>query len=52
MLDQGAPATMPYHRCKELEEIVPRGGESGAALRGRIHITESQAADQLMARDA
>ena len=50
MLDQGAPATMPYHQCKELEETVPRGGESGAALRGRIHITESRAAGELMAR--
>jgi len=50
MLDQGAPATMPDHQCKELEETVPRGDESGAALRGRIHIAQSRAAEQLMAR--
>ena len=50
MLDQGMPATMPYHQCKELEETVPRGGECGAALRGRIQVAESMAAEQLMAR--
>ena len=36
MLDQGLPATMPYHQCKDLEEVLPRGRETGAALRGRM----------------